>query len=339
MTFRHLALCPRVARVTAAGLVLSAALCASTAAQPTGDPPVSPTPDEPVAGLSLSDRTVLLQAFSDAIDAETMARTVAGRYWAGMDKAERSGFITRFARHLVALAADFLPEGLSGSDLGATTVPLSGGDTLALVTLGEEAAAPRIGLRMRDVGEPRIVDILVAGVSLLRLKRAEFAALAERGGVAAVMAALEERSRPAIALATTRSVPEPAQVAEAAPAPAAAPAELRRTLFFALESAELSAEAQRAAEEIARLAAMPDATTVAVTGFADPSGSDAFNTALSRRRAERVAEALAAAGVPKSRIRIQARGEEAPAPGVLSSAERRRVEILVMREPGPLTPR
>jgi outer membrane protein OmpA-like peptidoglycan-associated protein len=64
------------------------------------------------------------------------------------------------------------------------------------------------------------------------------------------------------------------------------------------------------------VASLPQ-TQVLVAGFADPRGSEAYNDALSFRRAECVAAVLASAGVPRERILIEARGKSAAlsAPG------------------------
>ena len=55
-------------------------------------------------------------------------------------------------------------------------------------------------------------------------------------------------------------------------------------------------------------AAMPD-SVVRVTGYADPRGSDAYNDALSLRRAQAVAALLSNAGVPAGRIIVEAHGK------------------------------
>lgn len=58
----------------------------------------------------------------------------------------------------------------------------------------------------------------------------------------------------------------------------------------------------------ALVAAMPQAR-VRVAGYADPRGSDAWNAALSLRRAESVAGVLLAAGVPRERITVEGHGK------------------------------
>ena len=57
-------------------------------------------------------------------------------------------------------------------------------------------------------------------------------------------------------------------------------------------------------------ASMPQAR-VRIAGFADPRGTDAWNDALSLRRAESVAAVLSAAGMPRERMSIEAHGKHA----------------------------
>jgi len=61
-------------------------------------------------------------------------------------------------------------------------------------------------------------------------------------------------------------------------------------------------------QHIAALAAALPQTVVRVAGYADPRGSDAYNDALSLRRAQGVAALMTAAGVPAGRIIIEAHG-------------------------------
>ena len=46
-----------------------------------------------------------------------------------------------------------------------------------------------------------------------------------------------------------------------------------------------------------------------VAGYADPRGSDAYNDALSLRRAQEVAAVLTAAGLPATRISVESHGK------------------------------
>jgi outer membrane protein OmpA-like peptidoglycan-associated protein len=115
----------------------------------------------------------------------------------------------------------------------------------------------------------------------------------------------------------------------AAPAPAAARSYL---VFFDWDSAALSAKARQIIAEAAQNATRVGVTRIDVAGYADRSGTAAFNQKLSRRRAEAVAAELVRQGVAQSEIAISAFGDTHPllptAPGV-REAQNRRVEIVL----------
>ena len=104
------------------------------------------------------------------------------------------------------------------------------------------------------------------------------------------------------------------------------------TLYFIEGKDEFTDESKRAFDgvfvEITRRP-VPD---VLVIGHTDRVGSDAFNDALSRQRAEVVRRALVARGLAADSIVVVGRGEREPivttADGV-AEARNRRVEILV----------
>lgn len=107
---------------------------------------------------------------------------------------------------------------------------------------------------------------------------------------------------------------------------------LSADVLFAFDRSALNARARR---EIARIAGVlkkqPDVARVLVTGYTDDAGSDSYNLGLSRRRAQAVRRALAAAlgGVP---VEAAGRGESGPIAENTSAAGRklnRRVEIRV----------
>jgi outer membrane protein OmpA-like peptidoglycan-associated protein len=71
---------------------------------------------------------------------------------------------------------------------------------------------------------------------------------------------------------------------------------------------------------------------VLIEGHTDGQGEAATNLRLSQQRADAVAAALAAAGVPSSRIRAVGRGESDPVADDATAtgrARNRRVEIVV----------
>lgn len=104
------------------------------------------------------------------------------------------------------------------------------------------------------------------------------------------------------------------------------------TVYFRTDSADIDGQTR---PRIARLAAFLDefpAVQLHLEAHADRRGSDAYNKALSRRRALAVEQALVKAGIDQARIHTQAYGEagaESPAGDVEGMMFDRRVNIIL----------
>jgi len=125
----------------------------------------------------------------------------------------------------------------------------------------------------------------------------------------------------------------PAPAVAAAPAPAPAPAPARSYLvFFDWDKYDLSARALQIIAEAAQNSTRVAATKIEVNGYADTSGTPAYNKGLSMRRAQAVAAQLVKDGVPKAEISIQWFGDTVllvpTGPGV-REPQNRRVEIIL----------
>jgi outer membrane protein OmpA-like peptidoglycan-associated protein len=103
-------------------------------------------------------------------------------------------------------------------------------------------------------------------------------------------------------------------------------------VFFDFDSSQLTPDAQSIVATAAADALAGNSTRLDVTGHTDRSGSDAYNQALSIRRATSVQNALIANGVPADLIVIRGAGESEPlvptADGV-REPQNRRVEIVI----------
>jgi outer membrane protein OmpA-like peptidoglycan-associated protein len=95
-------------------------------------------------------------------------------------------------------------------------------------------------------------------------------------------------------------------------------------IFFTGDSAALEESGVALIRAAAATAARHPNASVRVLGFADPEGGQRFNQALSRARAEHVANHLIESGVAANRVRTVARG---PVPFEFMEMESRRVEI------------
>jgi outer membrane immunogenic protein len=122
--------------------------------------------------------------------------------------------------------------------------------------------------------------------------------------------------------------PPPAPVAAPAPPPAAPKVFI---VFFDWDKDTITPEGQQIIVQAADAWKAGAPVQIQVTGYTDRSGSPGYNQRLSERRANNVARALAALGVPKEDMIVTGRGENdnrvPTAPGV-REPQNRRVEIV-----------
>lgn len=101
---------------------------------------------------------------------------------------------------------------------------------------------------------------------------------------------------------------------------------------FAVDSANLSPQAQNTFNTIANVLKDYDKTAIHVVGFTDSTGSAEHNLALSQARAQAVASFLESRGVDSQRVLTWARGETQPVASNETEAGRaqnRRVAIVI----------
>ncbi len=135
--------------------------------------------------------------------------------------------------------------------------------------------------------------------------------------------------------------PPPPPVAAAAPAPAPTPkpapapvVEVPRNylVFFDFDKSTVTPEARKIVAQAAANAKKLGVTRIALTGHTDRAGSDAYNMALSLRRAEAVKAVLVSLGVPAGEISVVGKGESeplVPTPDGVREPKNRRVEIVL----------
>lgn len=113
--------------------------------------------------------------------------------------------------------------------------------------------------------------------------------------------------------------------------------DIELSVNFRTGDASVSEEAAKRLKKLGSLAAsIPDAK-LRVSGYADPRGSEELNAALSKQRAEAVAEVLASAGVDGTRFIIESHGESqstTPEGDLDGYAFERRVTVRLEREGG-----
>jgi OmpA-OmpF porin, OOP family len=111
-----------------------------------------------------------------------------------------------------------------------------------------------------------------------------------------------------VAMATR--IARPAEAASGATMPP--PAAKAHAIYFGVNRASLTPDAQKTIHELATEAQESPDARIVVTGKADRTGNGAHNMRLSEERAEAVSRALQGAGVPADRIEAHGVGESEP---------------------------
>jgi outer membrane protein OmpA-like peptidoglycan-associated protein len=186
---------------------------------------------------------------------------------------------------------------------------------------GREAAGPEVGVIDTTTADPRVTREMVdALVPDLRKGRPQYepANVVGRSAPHPLFVDIREEQRP-----------EPQQAAVPEPQ-APDPDSLHDTLYFEFDEADLTPSARAKIDELAAVMQAWNLDDVEVSGHTDLAGPDAYNVALSERRAETVAGALRERGLSPRILETEWYGERRPAvpteDGVRLQANRR-VEI------------
>ncbi|MDX9860559.1 MAG: ABC transporter substrate-binding protein [Rhodospirillales bacterium] len=121
----------------------------------------------------------------DHFAVDTIGRWVLGRYWNDATEAERKEYLSLFEDLIVVTYVDRF-NSYSGERLTVSrTVPATGGDLLvnSQITRPSGGEPVDVAWRIRDYGgRYKIVDVIVAGVSMGQTQRSEFSSVIRRNG-------------------------------------------------------------------------------------------------------------------------------------------------------------
>ena len=140
------------------------------------------------------------ELFKRGFDVTAIGRFVLGRYWRDATEAERAEYLKLFEDLIVATYA-----GRFSDYSGETLTVLEGRPEedrflLVMSQINRSGGNPpiRIDWRIADSqGNPKIVDVVVEGVSMSITQRSEFASVIQRGGgkVQGLIVALRDKTK------------------------------------------------------------------------------------------------------------------------------------------------
>ena len=148
----------------------------------------------------------LTELLTSKTDVALLSRLVLGQHWRQLSEAQRASYEELFGPVVMRNLARRLDQYANGATgpleqhfrlLG--TQPAGNDDVLVRTKVVTEAGDPvdvDWRLRARD-GQPVIIDLIIAGVSLLVAQRSEFAAVIERSSMDGLLVELRARAQSA----------------------------------------------------------------------------------------------------------------------------------------------
>ncbi len=137
------------------------------------------------------------ELLSEGFDLRLIGRYALGRYWRRATAEQRSEYAKLFEDFIVETYVARLGE-YSGETLSVVSSRPDDQDTIVTSEIVREGRPPiRVDWRVRrGEGEPKIIDVVVEGVSMLLTQRDEFASVIQRSGgnVEGLLARLREKS-------------------------------------------------------------------------------------------------------------------------------------------------
>ncbi|MGE0716458.1 MAG: phospholipid-binding protein MlaC [Alphaproteobacteria bacterium] len=149
------------------------------------------------SGVSRAEREQRFQALlREGFDVAAIGRFTLGRYWNQASPAQQQEYLRLFEKFIVqAYAARFAEY--SGEQFRVTGERPDGDVVMVQSEIFKPGAQPtRVEWRVTAGAPARIVDVIVAGVSMAVTQRSEFAAVIQRGGgnVESLISALRSKT-------------------------------------------------------------------------------------------------------------------------------------------------
>ncbi|MSP51530.1 MAG: ABC transporter substrate-binding protein [Alphaproteobacteria bacterium] len=147
--------------------------------------------------MTLEQReTVVREMLRNGFDVPFIGRFVLGKHWATVTNEQRDEYQRLFGEFVVKTYAARL-GGYSGDKFAVTSVRDAGDKDVLVHTQIVRPSGPPLECdwRVRVIdGQPRIIDVMVEGISMVVTQRSEFASLVQRNGIEGLLASLRAKT-------------------------------------------------------------------------------------------------------------------------------------------------
>lgn len=140
------------------------------------------------------------QIAEQSLDFETLARLSMGRYWSGLSQLQRAELVEAFRQHMLVVCGQ-MTDAYGGQELASTGDQLeSDGDcTVFTGVFSKDAGAhdeiAKVAFRVRKRDQSwKVIDVRIAGISLLAGFREQFQAIMSNGGFDKLLQILRQNS-------------------------------------------------------------------------------------------------------------------------------------------------
>ena len=151
------------------------------------------------------ERQKQLQALlRQGVDFRFIGRFALGRHWRKATPAQRASYLERFTdRAVKTYAARLASQRQAGFSISGVR-PAGKRDVLVQSRITSLAGGLEVDWRVRQrQGSYRVIDVVIAGVSMALTQRSEFATVIRRDGIEGLIAALGDQAKPTEMAAAT----------------------------------------------------------------------------------------------------------------------------------------
>jgi phospholipid transport system substrate-binding protein len=144
-------------------------------------------------------RTQLQTLFTENVDMDWISRFVIGRYWRTLTPKQQADYTTAYRNFIIKHYTSNFVEYTRGTTFKVTrATPLPREEQMVstdIIRAGKPPVVLEYRIRQKsDMPKPRVIDIVVEGVSMITTQREEFAAVMQREGMDHLIAQLKQRA-------------------------------------------------------------------------------------------------------------------------------------------------